>query len=257
LPLIQEQQQKKQILQQIHEQKKQKEVVRDVDIDSFKPSGGLNDDFFADLDDSKQQSNANEQSKDDVPIEMNGHTDEMNGYLKDEIVEKSKQSEEMLSDLNGKKKLQSLMKLKSAQIESSESEEFDDEPLVFAKPKPIVHKIQSPEVVIAKEEKIEIKMEKEEFTPIDMSQNEINEQEEDINKDDDNGHVNEKPQSIDDGVSENESDNEKELEAERKRQKEERKRRKREKREKKKKRKKKKRKKKDRDDDIVEFDDSD
>jgi len=251
LPLIQEQQQKKQILQQIHEQKKQKEVVRDVDIDSFKPSGGLNDDFFADLDDSKQQSNANEQSKDDVPIEMNGHTDEMNGYLKDEIVEKSKQSEEMLSDLNGKKKLQSLMKLKSAQIESSESEEFDDEPLVFAKPKPIVHKIQSPEVVIAKEEKIEIKMEKEEFTPIDMSQNEINEQEEeDIDKD-------EKPQSVDNAESENESDNEKELEAERKRQKEERKRRKREKREKKKKRKKKKRKKKDRDDDIVEFDDSD
>jgi len=252
LPLIQEQQQKKQILQQIHEQKKQKEVVRDVDIDSFKPSGGLNDDFFADLDDSKQQSNANEQSKDDVPIEMNGHTDEMNGYLKDEIVEKSKQSEEMLSDLNGKKKLQSLMKLKSAQIESSESEEFDDEPLVFAKPKPIVHKIQSPEVVIAKEEKIEIKMEKDEFTPIDMSQTEINEQEEEENIDND-----ERPQSIDNAESENESDNEKELEAERKRQKEERKRRKREKREKKKKRKKKKRKKKDRDDDIVEFDDSD
>merc|ERR1712228_65782 len=236
LPLIRAQHHKQE------EQKKKKLNLKDKeeDIDSFKPSGGLNDDFFADLGDSKQPSDAIEDDKENE-IEMNGHK-ESNGHSVE-----NKEAYDRMPDLKNETetngKLQSLMKLTIAQIESSESEEYDDEPLVLAAAtKPIVQKIKSPKIIKPKVLKIE--KENEERKDSENNEKALNELMEDLmEKQNENNekHKSISPQSITDEQSENESDDE----AEKKRKKEEKRRRKKERKERKK------------DNDIVEFDDSD
>merc|ERR1712228_851601 len=211
LPLIQEQHQKKE------EQKKKKLNLKDKeeDIDSFKPSGGLNDDFFADLGDSKQPSDAIEDDKENE-IEMNGHK-ESNGHSVE-----NKEAYDRMPDLKNETetngKLQSLMKLTIAQIESSESEEYDDEPLVLAATtKPIVQKIKSPKIIKPKVQKIE--KENEERKDCENNEKALNELMEDLmEKQNENNekHKSISPQSITDEQSENESEDEAEKKRKRK-----------------------------------------
>ena len=156
LPLIQEQHQKKEQMQKKKKELNSKEKYDD--IDSFKPSGGLNDDFFADLDDAKVAMNKNESDKEsETEIEMNGHSsdDITKQKLSNGHSMKTKQKYDRMPDMKMNQK-QSLMKLTSAQIESSESEEYDDEPLVFAPSEPIIRKIIKSPPKIAQAPKIEI-----------------------------------------------------------------------------------------------------
>jgi len=242
LPLIQEQQQKEEQRKKEEELKKQEELKKLENIDTFKVTGGLNDDFFADVaannddedhEDEKTEDEPPHSNQDKKPqqtkplsianhddndsndeehtqpegVQINGHEDgktKTNGesHIGFDVENKAKETilaqpgkenaensflekigfaDSDLSDnisgaqpklpanghdagnhikasagekisysrmpdlrINESKsggKLQSLMKLQNVELEPSESEEYDDEPLVFAAPKSVTKSI--------------------------------------------------------------------------------------------------------------------
>merc|ERR1712154_753552 len=186
LPLIQEQQQKKQ-----NEMKKIRKISVE-NIDTFKPNGGLNDDFFADLNDLeiKQEEVEDEkneqedteniaikqtlkamippivQNEEENEEEKNKENEIQNGLdIKDkhhEIKQDESTTPNMaysrmpdlkINGMNNKMggKLQALMKVENVEISESDSDEYGDELLVISVPK----KIQTETPKIDKIEKIQ------------------------------------------------------------------------------------------------------
>merc|ERR1719361_1903896 len=152
--------------------------------------------FFADLGDSKQAMNGHDE------LELAPEQKESNGHGHVQQIEIKKEYDRM-PDLKMNSK-QSLMKLTSAvvAIESSESDEFDEEPLVFAAAKPKIEKIKSPKIIKPKIEEMEaINMANDE----DKNEKALNELMEDLETNERHKSLMTTPQSIiKDELSENE-----------------------------------------------------